>query len=229
MVPPEKISTSHRLKNLIIAQVYTWLFVHPGRQRGQPDHCNDHPGDHVGHLRVERVLPRDVFLPGCHEEHLAQTQLVFYLFEAGARTSDCHKVGLDARSPLWCRVRVSLTRKVIIAICFALWDIQVASKQILKIFVCRRLGGYMSTVGWIEEEEAVRSILARLSIAVDTSRWNFIYFMEWNVVHEIKSALPFYDCLWLFDAEYTGWDTTPPWSSGNGGTKSGFASLVESL
>merc|ERR1712110_19913 len=36
--------------------------------------------------------------------------------------------------------------------------------------VTRRLGGYMSTVGWIEEEEAVRSILARLSIAVDTSR-----------------------------------------------------------
>ena len=63
-----------------------------------------------------------------------------------------------------------MTRKVIIAICFALWDIQVASKQILKIFFCRRLGGYMSTVGWIEEEEAVRSILARLSIAVDTSR-----------------------------------------------------------
>ena len=51
-----------------------------------------------------------------------------------------------------------------------IWDIPVASKQILKIFVCRRLGGYMSTVGWIEEEEAVRSILARLSIAVDTSR-----------------------------------------------------------
>merc|ERR1719192_1527933 len=36
--------------------------------------------------------------------------------------------------------------------------------------VTRRLGGYMSTARWIEEEEAVRSILARLSIAVDTSR-----------------------------------------------------------
>ena len=79
-------------------------------------------------------------------------------------------MGLDASSPPWCRVRISLTRKVIIAICFALWDIQVASQQILKIFVCRRLGGYMSTARWIEEEEAVRSILARLSIAVDTNR-----------------------------------------------------------
>jgi len=36
--------------------------------------------------------------------------------------------------------------------------------------LCRRLGGYMSTARWIEEEEAVRSILTRLSIAVDTSR-----------------------------------------------------------
>ena len=51
-----------------------------------------------------------------------------------------------------------------------IWDIPVASKQILKIFVCRRLGGYMSTARWIEEEEAVRSILTRLAIAVDTSR-----------------------------------------------------------
>ena len=175
MVPPGKILPSHRLKNLTVAPVYTWLFVHPGRQRGQPDHRNDHPGDHVGHLRGERVLPRDVFLPGRHQEHLAQTQLGLCLFEAGAWTSDCHKVGLDTRSPLWCRVRI---RKVIIAICLALWDIQVASKQILKIFICRRLGGYMSTARWIEEEEAVRSILTRLSIAVDTSRWNFIYFLE---------------------------------------------------
>ena len=55
-------------------------------------------------------------------------------------------------------------------ICFALWDIQVASQQILKIFVCRRLGGYMSTARWIEEEEAVRSILTRRYNAVDTSR-----------------------------------------------------------
>ena len=36
--------------------------------------------------------------------------------------------------------------------------------------LCRRLGGYMSTARWVEEEEAVRSILTRLSIAVDTSR-----------------------------------------------------------
>ena len=79
-------------------------------------------------------------------------------------------MGLDAGSPIWCRVRISLTRKVIIAICFALWDIQVASKQILKIFVCRRLGGYMSTARWVEEEEAVRSILTRRYNAVDTSR-----------------------------------------------------------
>ena len=86
---------------------------------------------------------------------------------------------------LWCRVRISLTRKVNIAICFALWDIQAASKQILKIFVCRRLGGYMSTARWIEEEEAVRSILARLSIAVDTSRWNFMYFL-WNGMLHMK-------------------------------------------
>ena len=131
MVPPGKILPSHRLKNLTVAPVYTWLFVHPGRQRGQPNHRNDHPGDHVGHLRVERVLPRDVFLPGCHQEHLAQAQLGLCLFEAGAWTSDCHKVGLDTRSPLWCRVRI---RKVISTICFALWDFQVASKQILKIF-----------------------------------------------------------------------------------------------
>ena len=174
----------HRIVSKICAPVYTWLFVHPGRQRGQPDHRNDHPGDHVGHLRVERVLPRDVFLPGCHEEYLAQTQLGLYLFEAGARTSNCYKVGLDAGSPIWCRVRISLTRKVIIAIWFALWDIQVASKQILRnpeyllgvrIFVCRRLGGYMSTARWVEEEEAVRSILTRRYNAVDTSRWNFIY------------------------------------------------------
>ena len=125
MVPPGKILPSHRLKNLTVAPVYTWLFVHPGRQRGQPDHRNDHPGDHVGHLRVERVLPWDVFLPGCHQEHLAQAQLGLCLFEAGAWTSDCHKVGLDTRSPLWCRVRI---RKVIIAICFAPWDFQVASQ-----------------------------------------------------------------------------------------------------
>ena len=89
---PWKNTTIASPKNF--APVYTWLFVHPGRQRGQPDHRNDHPGDHVGHLRGGQVLPRDVFLPGSHEEHLAQTQLGLSLFEAGARTSDCYKVGV---------------------------------------------------------------------------------------------------------------------------------------
>jgi len=36
--------------------------------------------------------------------------------------------------------------------------------------VTRRLGGYMSTARWVEEEEAVRSILTRRYNAVDTSR-----------------------------------------------------------
>ena len=71
------------------------LPVHPGSQRGEPHHQDDHPGHHPGDRGGQRVHPRNVLLPWINRGQLAKPNSSIRLPAAGGRTSDYYKVGKD--------------------------------------------------------------------------------------------------------------------------------------